>query len=291
VLSQGAWCAEYLETVTTFSPSAAAPTTFQPSLPPFAVLTATNGGTTLTTTLSSPAPAASSAGAKPASTTTTRRIIVRRVQDTERDRTDIRAMSKTVYVDPKTGLSLDYANQSLDAWLSPFTRTRNVLGLEVEGRLVGLVCETLIDEGRTLWSEALRIHPDYRKQRLNVVFLHARGLLIQLLRKALGGQLPLYRGWTKFMGAISRTKPASLSASDALWPKGPPPPAVQKYLHENPNLELTNYRMDVCFTFANTRDAVAQGIKQLIALCQSVLARDKLRFAATWGMWLVCDLL
>jgi len=90
----------------------------------------------------------------------TQRAKVRMIVPSDRDA--IIEMSQGIYS------GYDYLGAQIDEWL--VDPRRIMYGLEVDGKLVGFQCDTVMDGGKTIWLEGLRIHRDYQKLKLNEFF-------------------------------------------------------------------------------------------------------------------------
>jgi len=58
----------------------------------------------------------------------------------------------------------DYVPSIFDKWLND--KDSHPVGIESEGHLIALANLRIIDNGKTGWMEALRVHPDYREKKL-----------------------------------------------------------------------------------------------------------------------------
>eukprot|EP00906_Rhabdomonas_costata_P037929 RCo053526 len=92
-------------------------------------------------------------------------VVVRPVTLT--DYAEVVHLSRGIYT--HNGFCFDYVPSRFAYWMS--SPVRFPVGLQVGSRLVGFACYTLMDDGDTLFSEALRIDPDYQKLGLEKAFL------------------------------------------------------------------------------------------------------------------------
>lgn len=109
-------------------------------------------------------------------------LVVRRIVATDEE--DLKELSKGIFVDKNTGLSFDYLPAVFQFWIKD--PNINMYGLEYQGKLVGFRCKTFLDQGRTEWSEGLRIHQGYRGKnflkKFNLGISHLHKTLPQAIR-------------------------------------------------------------------------------------------------------------
>lgn len=109
-----------------------------------------------------------------------RKVIVRPVTD-QQDQIDIYEMSTDVYHAEK--IPYDYLPTYFPFWIN--SSNHWMYGIEVDGKLVGFSCVTLLDQGLTKWSEGLRIHKDFRNVGLNYILTSGSKILFEEQMKEL----------------------------------------------------------------------------------------------------------
>ena len=84
------------------------------------------------------------------------KLLVRRIM--AEDKEALIHLSREIYI--YNNYNLDYVEKNFERWLA--SSNRHLLGLELNHKLIGFKSKTVIDEGQTIWEEALRIDKDYR---------------------------------------------------------------------------------------------------------------------------------
>jgi hypothetical protein len=74
------------------------------------------------------------------------------------DKDAVVELSKDIY--KFSNLQLDYVPVMYERWLS--STNHIVYVCEYHGKVVGMVCFTIIDNGKTCWKEAMRVHESFR---------------------------------------------------------------------------------------------------------------------------------
>ena len=101
-------------------------------------------------------------------------VIVRRI--CKKDKEELIKLSRGVY---KFGnLKLDYLERNFERWI--YSSNRHLFGLQLNGKLIGFKCKTLLDDNKTVWEEAYRIDEDYRGKGFFKLFSQLEKNIFQL---------------------------------------------------------------------------------------------------------------
>ena len=95
----------------------------------------------------------------------------------------------------------DYVPYFFDKWLSD--RNSHSIGMESDGHIIALANLRVIDNGKTGWMEALRVHPDYRGKKLATIMTK---YVVELAKS-----IPVER--IRYTTAVDNTKSLHLAES------------------------------------------------------------------------------
>jgi len=92
------------------------------------------------------------------------------------DQEAIDEMSYSLFMGPK-GIGYDYLPTYFPRWCQ--ASNRQMVGVELDGKLISFQCFTALDNGKTKFSEGLRLHHTFRNQGLNYIQREVNVLLYQ----------------------------------------------------------------------------------------------------------------
>ena len=104
-------------------------------------------------------------------------VNVRIIQEADWEK--IIELSKEIFLVTKNDrtISLDYVAQYFLRW--KYSSNRLMVGIEYNGELIGFRCVTLLNNGKTLWREGLRIAKQYQGKGLNKIFEKGAKFILQ----------------------------------------------------------------------------------------------------------------